>query len=186
MTFDDDFWPECPRKIGKGAARKAFEKACKHTPAEQIIEGMKNFARECAGKETQFIPHPATWLNQERWDDEQEDETQTSRYHRDMASLSARNPAPIAIRIYSEELLPEIMDKWRRSGNRHWWHVAARKKQAQKFAMLKARAECGSVTPETLENAERVYNTGKLPDDLRELAEWQEEVLGDPAKRTGD
>ena len=32
------------------------------------------YANTCQmiSKESQFIPHPATWLNQERWEDDQE------------------------------------------------------------------------------------------------------------------
>ncbi len=68
--FDDEFWPLCPRKKGKGAARRAWAKAVKTVEPDQIIDAMRQFRRECIGKEPEFICHPATWLNQERWEDE--------------------------------------------------------------------------------------------------------------------
>ena len=70
----DAFWLVSPRKVGKGAARKAFAKALLKAPAEVIIAAMKKFAEaaRATGRERKTIPHPSTWLNQERWDDETE------------------------------------------------------------------------------------------------------------------
>lgn len=66
----DAFWSEVPRKIGKGAARKAYASALRKTDAETLLEAMRRFAASQAGKDAQFIPHPSTWLNAERWTDE--------------------------------------------------------------------------------------------------------------------
>ena len=66
----EQFWSICPRKTAKGAARKAWLKAIKTATPEQIIEGMKLYAKQVAGTEPQFIAHPATWLNGERWLDD--------------------------------------------------------------------------------------------------------------------
>jgi hypothetical protein len=39
---------------------------------EEIIDGAKRFADFCQseGTEQRYIPHAATWLNNERWEDE--------------------------------------------------------------------------------------------------------------------
>lgn len=66
----DRFYEIYPRKIGKGAAKTAFAKAIKKKPAQLIIEAAHEYLVACKGKDKKFIPHPATWLNQERWDDE--------------------------------------------------------------------------------------------------------------------
>ena len=66
----DDFWSEVPRKIGKGQARKAWNAAVKKTDAETLIAGIRRFAAEKRGHDPQFIAHPATWLNGERWEDD--------------------------------------------------------------------------------------------------------------------
>lgn len=63
------FWDVYPRKVGRGAAQKAFAKATKTTPVAQIISGVMNYANSGNLPEMQFIPHASTWLNQERWDD---------------------------------------------------------------------------------------------------------------------
>ena len=43
-----------------------------------ILDAIKPFAVSVAKKEKKFIPHPATWLNQGRWDDELEEIASTS------------------------------------------------------------------------------------------------------------
>ena len=68
----DAFWSEYPKKVGKGAARKAFEKARKKATLESLVTAVRR--QKCGSQWTRedgrFIPNPATWLNQERWDDE--------------------------------------------------------------------------------------------------------------------
>lgn len=68
-----EFWQAYPKKVGKGAAAKAF-KAVKWREIEfavlmAALERQKQSGqwREENGR---FIPNPATWLNQERWGDE--------------------------------------------------------------------------------------------------------------------
>ncbi|MEN3145714.1 hypothetical protein ABCW43_00205 [Neorhizobium sp. IRAMC:178] len=66
----ETFWRTYPRRIGKGAARSKFERALKITSFEEIMAGIRRQLAYYASREQQFIPHPATWLNQERWSDE--------------------------------------------------------------------------------------------------------------------
>jgi hypothetical protein len=67
----DTFWKMYPRKVGKEAARRKFEAIVKQTPSEKIIDGLQRATEywKIRKIETQFIPHPTTWLNQGRWDD---------------------------------------------------------------------------------------------------------------------
>jgi len=67
----DEFWLLYPRKIAKAVARKSWQRLT----AEQQLMAAKAISSHCdywKAKETEleFIPHPATWLNQERWEDE--------------------------------------------------------------------------------------------------------------------
>ena len=65
------FYTTYPRKAGKEAARRAFVKASKRLGGyQEIIDGARRFAADPNLPEKQFIPHPATWLNAGRWDDE--------------------------------------------------------------------------------------------------------------------
>ena len=68
----EEFWKEYPRKVGKGAAKRAFEKVIKSMTLETLVTAVRR--QKCGSQWTkdngQFIPHPATWLNQARWEDE--------------------------------------------------------------------------------------------------------------------
>ena len=62
----ENFWLVYPRKINRAVALKAFEKATRKTEADLIISAVRGYK---FADDEQFIPHPATWLNQERWID---------------------------------------------------------------------------------------------------------------------
>lgn len=70
----DDFWAIYPRREGKGAAKKAWAKAVKTIPADELLPVVRSYAVRMHGSEKRFIPFPATWLNQERWADEVDDQ----------------------------------------------------------------------------------------------------------------
>jgi hypothetical protein len=68
----DEFWSHYPRRVAKIAARKAFGKAVKIVGADVIVAAAAKFAADpnLPGKDEEAaIPHPATWLNEGRWDD---------------------------------------------------------------------------------------------------------------------
>jgi hypothetical protein len=73
------FWQIYPRRLGKGAARKAWQKALALAPAEELVAKATAFAASCQGKDLEFVVYPATWLNQERWLDENTKETKDFR-----------------------------------------------------------------------------------------------------------
>lgn len=68
----DEFYARYPRKVGKGQARKAYAKAMKVTTHDEIMFALSQQLPGMEAKEKQYRPHPATWLNGERWDDEPE------------------------------------------------------------------------------------------------------------------
>ena len=61
------FWTAYPRKVGKGAARKSWLK--KHPPVNQVLSAIEAAKKtdQWRRDDGQFIPHPSTWFNQERW-----------------------------------------------------------------------------------------------------------------------
>jgi len=81
----EEFWQEYPRKTGKEAARRAWEKASARVGADTILAGLR---AALWPSDSQFIPHPATWLNQGRWDDEATDNSVQARVARVMAAPS--------------------------------------------------------------------------------------------------
>lgn len=66
----DAFWTSCPKKVGKAAARKAYDRAMRRTAPETVQAAMSSFAASRAGQDEQYTAHPATWLNHDRWLDE--------------------------------------------------------------------------------------------------------------------
>jgi len=65
------FWLSYPRKVGKGAARKSFDRSIAKIdgpdPPGTLMAALARI--KPTWTDPQFIPHPATWLNQERWED---------------------------------------------------------------------------------------------------------------------
>lgn len=65
------FWELYPKKVAKGAAIKAWQKLNKNDQVE-VLEALPNHIKYWQVKDTEkeFIPYPASWLNQMRWLDE--------------------------------------------------------------------------------------------------------------------
>lgn len=67
-----DFWSMYPRRVGKPAAKKALRAALRKGAVATVIEhGLGAWIEFWKASRTEpgFIPYPATWLNQERWND---------------------------------------------------------------------------------------------------------------------
>lgn len=68
-----NFWASYPNKKAKGSAEKAWAKIKPDQPlAETIVNAvMRHRASDDWTRDGgKFIPHPATWLNAKRWEDE--------------------------------------------------------------------------------------------------------------------
>jgi uncharacterized protein YdaU (DUF1376 family) len=63
------FWKQYPRKVAKPNAEKAWLKI---KPDDVVLKKMLDAINRqgLAGREMQFVPHPASWLNAKRWEDE--------------------------------------------------------------------------------------------------------------------
>lgn len=69
----DRFWSIYPRKVGKDAARKAFAKRkFSEEKLEQVLAAIAVQAKceQWRKDGGQYVPHPSTWLNEGRWQDE--------------------------------------------------------------------------------------------------------------------
>ena len=67
-----EFYDAYPKKKSKSLAERAFFKAVKQTDFEKIMQGLTAYKEDIRKKHTdeQYIKYPATWLNQECWNDE--------------------------------------------------------------------------------------------------------------------
>lgn len=77
----EKFWANYPRKVSKGAARKAWAKLRPdRVLVKRIFEALE-YQQETGGilnkhnreDGADYRPHPATWLNNERWLDENDE-----------------------------------------------------------------------------------------------------------------
>ena len=73
----DDFWKAYPNKKVKTTAVRAWKKL---KPDDTLVQAIiKDIERrkntEWKDKDKQYIPHPATYLNQRRWEDEEDSGT---------------------------------------------------------------------------------------------------------------
>lgn len=70
----DEFWSHWPRKVSKPDARKAWDKAVgkNHADPAAIVKAAASYADRCrlTRQDQKYIPHPATWLNRESWNDD--------------------------------------------------------------------------------------------------------------------
>lgn len=69
----DAFWRAYPRKIGKAAAMKSWKKIRMNEQLfHKIMTAVEQAKHSAQWQQNngQYIPHPTTWLNQGRWDDE--------------------------------------------------------------------------------------------------------------------
>lgn len=72
-TRFDGFWSDYPRKEAKAEARKAWKKLSPTEALSMRISQALAWQRESADwlrEGGKFIPHPATYLNNRRWEDE--------------------------------------------------------------------------------------------------------------------
>ena len=73
LDLFETFWKSYPRKVAKEAGIKAFKKlSLKNGLFEKIMAALE-IAKKSASWEKdggQFIPHPATFLNGKRWEDD--------------------------------------------------------------------------------------------------------------------
>jgi hypothetical protein len=65
----DLFWKMYPLKVGKGAAKKAWDKAVEEADPDLIINGAVQYARD-PNRHPSYTAHPSTWLNAGRWADD--------------------------------------------------------------------------------------------------------------------
>lgn len=72
----EEFWAAYPKKVGKKAAEAAWKKIKPDTALHDRIMtaiGRARVTEQWQRENGRYIPNPATWLNQGRWDDEYEE-----------------------------------------------------------------------------------------------------------------
>lgn len=88
----EKFYSSYPRKVGKANVEKWF---VKNKPNEELMNIILNSLEEHKKlkqwQDKQYIPHPTTWLNQKRWEDDlskEEKVTETNKNERRYSNVS--------------------------------------------------------------------------------------------------
>jgi hypothetical protein len=71
----EEFWKIYPRKVAKGEARKAWLTTTSiRPPIADLLKAVyaARASKQWLKDDGEYIPHPATWLRQERWEDQHE------------------------------------------------------------------------------------------------------------------
>lgn len=68
----DAWYSGYPKKVAKGAAKKAFDSARAKVSVDVLTKGRDAYAKAVKDTDKKFIKNPATWLNAECWADEHE------------------------------------------------------------------------------------------------------------------
>lgn len=68
----DEWWRLYPKKVGRKAALRAWEKipAEDRAMALSVVERVSEIWGRASSERRQFCPHPATWLSGGRWEDD--------------------------------------------------------------------------------------------------------------------
>ena len=78
VNVNEEIYNLYPRKIAKPEALKSITKALKNNSVDFLKEKTKAYAESVKDKDPKFIPHPSTWFNQERYNDEIEESNSIS------------------------------------------------------------------------------------------------------------
>lgn len=100
----DEFWQQYPAKVAKPAALKAWRKLKPGQDLQATIQ--HDIAKRKASDpkwEQGFIPNPATYLNQARWED------QPVKVERDLVALPVRKGFDAESKRRSQDLLLQMM-----------------------------------------------------------------------------
>lgn len=67
----DIFWKAYPKKVSPADAKKAFSKLkVDEQLLEKMLKAIEQQKKTDQWKDPKYIPHPSTWLNGHRWEDE--------------------------------------------------------------------------------------------------------------------
>lgn len=68
--IDVEIYEAYPRKVAKPAALKAIRAAVIKHGGDHVLQRTKEYAQARVGQDPQFTPHPSTFFNQERFNDD--------------------------------------------------------------------------------------------------------------------
>jgi len=85
-----------PKHVGKQPALKAIAKALDHIDYEGLLAAVTEYAAAVSGSDKQYMPHPATWFNNHRWEDDRSEWKDEGRNGKPAAGTDATLQAGIS------------------------------------------------------------------------------------------
>lgn len=101
-----DFWLLYPKRVAKKEALKAWSKIGEGMHVE-IFTALVAWRVVWRNKDVDYLPHPASWLNGERWDDELPQEyrqTHASHAPAKLPEAGERTQMPEHVKAYLAKL----------------------------------------------------------------------------------
>lgn len=111
MILFETFYQRYPRKEGKKSAEKAWLKLDNPT-REKAITGLdkRNLFWKRERTQKQYIPMPAVWLNQKRWEDEFEEVQSSPSFREAVFNSIEKNRQLIENREQNKELAKDCLE----------------------------------------------------------------------------
>ncbi len=94
-----DFWSAYPRREAKVAALKAWNKISPDAEVRAAIHAAITAYKKCDQWTRGVVPHPATWLNNRRWEDDLFDVKSLGSKDDDVFAAAAKTKAETARRM---------------------------------------------------------------------------------------
>lgn len=124
----DEWYQLYPRKVSKEKAREAFGKALKKIRYKDLITMTKAYINANETQETlkrengKFIPHPTTWLDQERWEDYRESLQRSAAMNEKCAQLNQTSTQTVCLNE-TDRKIHEVLRTRIRADDYHSWFV---------------------------------------------------------------
>ena len=165
-----EWYKAYPRKVGRAVAEKAYAKALKTLgkskalnqlqTVELLLNAALEFAKSPAGNKGEYTPHPTTWLNQARYDDDRSEWANGSndgrRPKEDAASSLFQQVVMECIRIRIED------PRYPQQLKEKFGDTTAKQVMALKVAVIKTAADSASRGNSfDLKTLEKLFNQGR-------------------------
>lgn len=112
----NEFWDHYPRKIAQAKALESFNKQVKgQETLDMILKDLENRKGFEGWQEERYIPYPATYLNQQRWNDQYETKKVDKHDYQGMEPKEVDTPTE---KEYTEEEEQAIRERLQKFANR--------------------------------------------------------------------
>lgn len=92
----EEIYAAYPRKVGRPAALVKIRHALSKIDGSKLLQATRAYSEAVKGMDPQFIPHPATWFHQERYNDDPKTWRRDEKHDRNQNTLNRGNEGAYA------------------------------------------------------------------------------------------